>query len=232
MTPRAPVPPLKRYPMPFTRLEIALLAVVGEQMQVLLVQRAEEPYAGYWALPGGVLRIDMDASLEEGARRVAHERLKLAPPFLRQLCAVGGAARDPRGPWALSVVYRALVRPELIEPVAGKRIQALAWRPVNTLCSDRGLAFDHAELVAKAVATTRSEVERMDIPFAMLPERFTLGELQSMCEKVLGRRLDKSSFRRKLDDRDLVEPVPGETRGGAYRPAQIYAAKHIREAPL
>ena len=215
----------KNHPMPFTRLEVAVLSVVDGVLQVLLVRRAEEPHKGKWALPGGVLRIDKDASLDEAALRVARERLGVEVPFLRQLCAVGGPARDKRAPWALSVAYRALVPAERFEPSASKRIEALAWRPAEDASSDNELAFDHAELVAKAVDATRSEVDRLELPFGFLPTEFTLGELQVTCEQLLGRRLDKSSFRRRLSERDVLEPVEGAMRGGAFRPAQLYREK-------
>jgi 8-oxo-dGTP diphosphatase len=221
--PREPDP--KRHPMPFTRLEIAVLGLVGGALHVLLARRAEAPYAGKWALPGGALRIDLDRSLDEAASRVMKERLGLELPYLRQLCAVGGPTRDPRAPWALSVVYRALVPAGAFEPSAGKRVEALAWRPVEVAIADGGLAFDHAALIGQAVGITRAEVEALELPLGFLPETFTLGELQSTCEQLLGRRLDKSSFRRRLGDRDLVEPVPGAMRGGAFRPAQLHRQK-------
>ena len=217
-----PIREAKRHHMPFTRLEIAVLSVVDGELQVLLARRAEAPHAGKWALPGGVLRIDTDGSLEEGAQRVMRERLGLELPFLRQLCAAGGPTRDPRAPWALSIVYRALVPDMTVSPAPGKRVEALAWRPVDDAISDPGLAFDHAHLVSQAVEATRAEVERLELPVGFLPERFTLGELQSTCEQLLGRHLDKSSFRRKLADRQLVAPVKGEMRTGPNRPAQVY----------
>ena len=217
-----PSPTPKRHPMPFTRLEIAVLGLIDGQLQVLLARRAQAPYAGKWALPGGVLRIDLDRSLEAAAARVMHERLGLDLPFLRQLGAAGGPTRDPRSPWALSIVYRALVPAEAISLQAGKRIEALAWRRADEVIADSGLAFDHAALVARAVEATRAEVERLDLPAGLLPDQFTLGELQAACEQLLGYRLDKSSFRRKLADRQLVEPVEGIMRTGANRPAQVY----------
>lgn len=215
-------PSRPRHEMPFTRLEIAVLGVVEGELSVLLARRAAPPYAGRWALPGGALRIDLDASLDAAALRVMRERLGLDLPFLRQLCAAGGPTRDPRAPWALSVVYRALVQPDRIAPAAGKRVEALDWRPVDQAMADRALAFDHAGLVARAVAATRAEVDALDLPAALLPESFTLGELQALCERLLGRRLDKSSFRRRIAERDLVAPVAGQMRTGANRPAQVY----------
>jgi uncharacterized iron-regulated membrane protein len=84
------------------------------------------------------------------------------------------------------------------------------------------LAFDHATLVDKAVRAMRADIDVLDLPFGCLPDAFTLGELQSFCEHVLGHPLDKSSFRRRLSDRDLLVPVEGEFRVGAFRPAQLF----------
>ena len=213
------------YPMPFVRLEIAVMSLVDGVLQVLLARRAQAPHAGKWALPGGVLRIDLDRSLDAAASRVMKERISVELPFLRQLCAAGGPTRDPRAPWALSLVYRALLPAEHLAPSPGKRVEALTWRPVEDAIADKGLAFDHAALIEKAVEATRAEVDALDLPFGFLPDSFTLGELQASCEQLLGRRLDKSSFRRKLADRDLLEPVEGSVRSGAFRPAQLFRKK-------
>jgi 8-oxo-dGTP diphosphatase len=211
------------YPMPFTRLELVVLGLVDGELHVLLAKRAGDPFKGRWALPGGVLRIDLDESLEAAAQRVAQERLGCHLPFLRQLCAVGGPQRDTeRSSWALSIVYRALVDASAFDPSAGKRVEALTWRPADKVLQDRGLAFDHADVIQHAVSETRREVRELDLPRGFVPGSFTLGELQALCEQLLGERLDKSSFRRKLADRDLVEPVDGEMRTGANRPAQIF----------
>lgn len=218
----APATKARVHPMPFTRLEIAVMGRIDGRLHVLLVRRAQAPYAGRWALPGGALRIDLDRSLEHAAQRVMQERLGVALPFLRQLIAVGGPTRDDRAPWALSVVYRALTDPASLPASPGKRVEAITWRPVNELEGDRTIAFDHAGLIAQAVSATRDEVERLMLPAGYLPEAFTLAELQATCEELLGRTLDKSSFRRKLADRGLVEPIEGEWRGGANRPAQMY----------
>lgn len=215
-------PPEKVHPMPFCRVEIAILSVVDERLCVLLAKRSQSPYAGRWSLPGGVIRIDLDEDLEASVQRVAFERMEVKLPFLRQLCAVGGVSRDPRAPWGLSIVYRGLLPTETFDPKSGKRIEALAWRPVEEAIVETKLAFDHAHLVAQAVAATRADVDRLDLPLGFLPDEFTLGELQAACEQILGRRLDKSSFRRKLDERKLVTPIEGEMRTGAFRPAQLY----------
>ena len=212
-----------KHPMPFTRIEVCVLGVDEAGLHVLQGRRESEPHKGHWALPGGVLRIDLDDTLEQAARRVMAERLHLELPFVRQLMAVGGRQRDrSRSDWALSIGYRALVWRAAVQPLAGKRMSDLRWVPSEQASSDGALAFDHAELIARAVQTTRQEVEALELPGGFVPSEFTLGELQTLCEQILGRPLDKSSFRRKLADRELVEPVAGLMRGGANRPAQVF----------
>ena len=210
------------HPMPFVRIELVVMSIVDGRLAVLLGKRTGAPHEGQWALPGGVLRIDLDADLESAAQRVADERLGVQLPFLRHLTAVGGKFRDSRAPWALSIAFRALLPIEAIDPKAGKRLEALRWAPVDEAMADDRLAFDHAKLIREATKATRDEVDRLDLPFGFLPVKFTLGELQETCERLLGRRLDKSSFRRRLDDRGVVEPVFGEMRTGAFRPAQLF----------
>lgn len=209
--------------MPFVRVELAVLAVSEGQLQVLLGRRTAAPYAGRWALPGGVLRIDLDADLTAAAARVARERLGLDLPALSQLGAWGGRRRDPRAPWAMSVVYRCMTDPAAIAPQAGKRIEALKWVAAAEASADDALAFDHALLIGQAMSALRADVQDLRFVAGLLPEPFTLGELQAAAEGVLGRPLDKSSFRRRLDAAGVVAPVEGAMRTGAFRPAQLYA---------
>jgi len=218
-------PPFTHHPMPFTRIELAILSIIDGQLMVLLGRRTAEPHSGKWALPGGVLRIDLDDDLDAAAQRVASERIGTALPYLRQLTAVGSAGRDSRAPWALSIAYRALIPIGSISPQAGKRLDELKWAPADEAAKDSKLAFDHAALIQSALEATRADIDRLELPFGFLPERFTLGELQACCEVLLGRRLDKSSFRRRIDERDLLESVPGEMRTGAFRPAQLFCRR-------
>jgi ADP-ribose pyrophosphatase YjhB (NUDIX family) len=212
----------KIHPMPFTRIELVVLSVVGDGLAVLLGKREQAPFVGQWALPGGVIRIDLDADIDASAQRVAQERLGINVPYLRQQCAVGGATRDPRAPWAISIVYRAYARHNEFVPAAGKRLDELRWCPVDEAMADQNLAFDHCHLIQFAVTDARAEIDQLELPFEYLPDQFTLGELQATCEIILGHRLDKSSFRRRIDYRAIIEPVPGEMRVGAFRPAQLF----------
>jgi 8-oxo-dGTP diphosphatase len=215
------VSPAPLYPMPLVRVDLVVLSVGSGGLQVLLSHRKEAPYRGKWGLPGGVLRIDLDTSLEAAAQRVAQERLGRALPNLSQVAAVGGAQRDPRAPWAMSVVYASLVAPSL-ETIPGKRVQELAWRYIDALGAPGPLAFDHQTLIETAVARVRADVRDFRFPPGSVPEEFTLPELKSLSEAILGEALDKVTFRRRIDAAQLVAPVPGALRGGAHRPAQVY----------
>ena len=208
--------------MPFVRLELAVLTVKDGALHVLLGKRTQAPYAGRWALPGGVIRIDLDDDLVGSCQRVAMERLGTELPPLSQVCATGSRRRDPRAPWAISIVYRCLMPIEQLQAAPGKRLERLEWFGADDSASNQTLAFDHSELVAKAVEATRAEFQALRFPASFLPEQFTLADLQSTSEAVLGRRLDKSSFRRRLDDAGCVEAVQGAMRTGAFRPAQLY----------
>jgi len=211
-----------KHAMPFVRVELVLLSVAAGGLQVLLSHRKEAPFKGKWGLPGGVLRIDLDVSLEDAAQRVATERLNKTLPNLNQVAAVGGAKRDPRAPWAMSVVYRSLVQPD-IDTSPGKRVQALEWRNAVEVIAANDLAFDHAALVAKAVEATRREVRELRFPRGWMPEEFTLSELQAMSEAVLDAKLDKVTFRRRMDVDRVAVALEGRMRqGGAFRPAQLY----------
>jgi len=185
--------PARRHRMPFTRLELVVLGIVEGQLCVLLGRRTEAALANHWALPGGVLRIDLDATLDDGAQRIARERLSTPLANLRQLCSVGGGGRDPRDPWTLSVVYQAFVRSDTVAVAPGKRLSALAWRSAREAATDRRLAFDHHALIGRAVAEVEAEVARLSLPDEFLPPTFTLTELQQTCEVLGGRALEKSS---------------------------------------
>ncbi|RYD84218.1 MAG: NUDIX domain-containing protein [Verrucomicrobiaceae bacterium] len=221
--------PDKVYPMPLVRVDLVVLSVMEQRLQVLLGHREEDPYKGRWGLPGGVLRIDLDESLEAAAQRVALERLNLNLLNVHQVAAVGGVDRDARAPWAMSIVYRSLVQPDM-QLTAGKRIHALAWRPVDELSLRSPLAFDHAALVLHAVSSIRREIAEMRFPAGWVSEPFTYGELQKASEAVLGYALDKVTFRRRMDAAGIALPLKGKMRAGsAHRPAQLYSFK--RETP-
>jgi 8-oxo-dGTP diphosphatase len=214
-----------RHDMPYVRVDLCVFALMEHELQVLLIKRAELPQRGAWALPGGALRIDIEKTLDDAAKRVARERLGVPVPYMRQQVTVGGFGHYEPGKWAMSVVFRALVRAEYFPAEPGKRVADMKWVPVDEAQANEQLAFGHAGVIAAAARSLRQEVEVLDFPFEILDSEFTLGALQAQSEAILGTKLDKSSFRKRLANRDHLEPTGTMTEGGAWRPAQLYRVR-------
>ncbi|KXU97833.1 ADP-ribose pyrophosphatase [Caballeronia megalochromosomata] len=206
---------------PLVTADIALFTVHEGSLRVLLGKRANAPELGKWALPGGVLDPASDSDLDDTARRVLSSKIGVDVAFLDQVATFSGAARDPRG-WSLSVLYYALLPRDQVPAVAGNKTEAVEWR--DAFAPGSRLAFDHAKLVEAALTTLRSKVVSAALPLHLLPERFTLTELQRTCELILGHSLDKSVFRRRLKSEPSIVQLEGEFLYGAQRPAQLYRA--------
>jgi len=213
---------------PLTTVDVAIFTVADEALQVLLVQRAAaagEPFPGDWALPGGFVDVERDADLEACALRKLREKTGVATPYLEQLGSWGDAKRDPRG-WSATHAYFALIAPAPLR--ADGNAADARWFPVSGDGVRVKLAFDHARLLAAAIARLRGKVEYTSLPAFLLPKEFTLSELQRAYEIVLGRALEKSAFRTRVLGAGLVEPV-ARTRQGPNRPAQLYRLRNPRK---
>jgi ADP-ribose pyrophosphatase YjhB (NUDIX family) len=216
--PRKPARPA--FDRPLTSVDLAIFTVRDDALQVLCAQRAEEPFAHAWALPGGFIDVEQDRDLEDCARRKLKEKTGVATPYLEQLGSWGNRSRDPRG-WSVTHVYFALMPSAGVTLAAGANTASVSWHPVHDDGVDLRLAFDHATLLAAALERLRSKVEYTSLPAYLLPEEFTLGELQRTYEVVLGREVEKSAFRTRIQAAELVVKVPRQ-RTGPNRPAQLY----------
>lgn len=183
---------------------------------VLAVRRDHQPYAGAWALPGGL--VDPDEGLEAAVARVLADtardstaRVLAEPRHLEQLGTFGDVARDPRGR-IVSVTYIAL-HPRPV-PVAGSASWHPALRPPQ-------LAFDHAHILAAAIGRLRAKLSYSNVAYGLLPDVFTLTDLQAVYEGVLDRAVDKRNFRRKVSSLGLLAEAGGQRRG-SHRPARLY----------
>jgi 8-oxo-dGTP diphosphatase len=123
------------------------------------------------------------------------------------------------------VVYRSVTTPGRLALVPGKRLTDLRWADAVEASQDARLAFDHAALIGRAVSELRDDVAALRFPPGLIEESFTLTDLQSVAAAVLGRPVDKASFRRRLEAAGCVEAVDGELRTGPFRPAQLYTLK-------
>lgn len=207
------------YPVLCT-VDVVLLTLDAGALRVLLLRRDHPPYAGAWALPGGYIHPEEDVDARAAAFRVLRAKAGAESPYLEQLATFSGLARDPRG-WSVAVAYYALVPRSLLP--ACEALPGMRWLPVEGLPV---LPFDHAEIVRTALERLRSKSMYSSLPVYLCGERFTLPQLQAAYEAVLGEKLNKVSFRRKMDEMAMLEPVEGVLHsGGAHRPAQLYQLK-------
>lgn len=206
---------------PLVTVDVAIFCIREDELCVLLVQRPQdpvEPFPGRWALPGGFVDVEQDASIEDCARRKLLEKTGVATPYLEQLGSWGGANRDPRG-WSVTNVYFALVIDPGLPDSVGASPQR--WFPVRGRALPRPLAFDHDRLLDAAIKRLRDKVEYTVLPASLLPLEFTLPQLQRSFEIVLGRELDKSAFRTRMLTSGVIEDT-GRMQPSSRRPAALY----------
>jgi 8-oxo-dGTP diphosphatase len=220
------------FPRPYTTVDVVIFTVLEDVLRVLLVQRpsdSAEPHPGLWALPGGFVNVDLDADLLACARRKLLEKTGVTSPYLEQLGSWGGAARDPRG-WSATHAYFALIAAQDLELAKGANAADVAWFDVDAVLQGPRLAFDHSEILQTAIERLRSKVEYTSLPAFLLPEPFTLPQLQRTYEVVLGRPVDKSGFRTRMMAADFLEEV-GFVESDSNRPPMGYRLKD-RSTPV
>lgn len=212
------------FPRPLTTVDVVIFTVIDDTLRVLLVRRPDtptDPFPGLWALPGGFVDVDRDESLEACARRKLVEKTGVDAPYLEQLGSWGGASRDPRG-WSATHVYFALVPSEHIVLEKGANAADAMWSALEGIGRKTRLAFDHEEILQAAVTRLRNKVEYTSLPAYLLPEEFTLSELQRVYEVIMERTVEKSAFRTRVLASGLVTPAGKKMRQGPNRPAQLY----------
>jgi 8-oxo-dGTP diphosphatase len=217
------------YDRPSVAVDLVLLGIRDGRPAVLLQARTGHPFLGYWALPGGF--VATDEALDDAARRVLREKAQLPGAHLEQLYTFGAVDRDPRtrvvtvawlalldeGAFAAALAANATLLPVAIELDAGGAITATS--PAGEALD---LAFDHAEILALAVLRLRGKLAYSDVGFALLPERFTLRQLQDVHEAIAGVALNKPAFRRRMLDRGWLAPTGTREEGTSYRPAELF----------
>ncbi len=203
-------------------VDVVLFALHDRQLQVVLSRRPSEPFAGQWALPGGYVHQQADADSMAAALRVLRTKTGTAPPYLEQLYSFADGARDPRG-WSVSLSYFALVdHAELAN--AQTAAPSLGFDLVDVNAVPR-LSFDHNRIFETALKRLRDKSAYSTLPCYLLPEQFTFAQVHETYEHVMGVALDKSAFRRKLTEMDVLEACKGQRVGGAHRPAQLFRVK-------
>lgn len=213
------------YPRPSVTVDCIIFGYDAEKedLQVLLIERGDDPFKGSWALPGGF--VEIDESTSEAARRELEEETGVKEVFLEQLYTFSKPERDPRGR-VISVAYYSLVSlDEYSEVEAGDDAVEAEWFSINELPS---LAFDHDQILEMAITRLRGKIPYAPVGFELLSATFTLPELQSLHETILGRSLDKTHFRRKIAKLGIVEKTGEKEKNVSHRPASLYKVNRDR----
>jgi 8-oxo-dGTP diphosphatase len=194
---------------------VAIFTVVADDFRVLLIQRSAPPDDGKWAIPGGAL--ELDESLDSAAVRKLAEETGATDVFLEQLYTFGDLDdQTPAG--SVAVVYFALVDHERVQLADRPEWQpdwfSMADLPVLALHNERVLDVARQRIINKLQYTNAA--------YSLLPEFFTLTELQQVYQSILGRRLDKRNFRRRMLASDLLIETKRTSTAGRHRPARLY----------
>jgi 8-oxo-dGTP diphosphatase len=204
--------------LPSVAVDLVVFTLRSTDLQVYLVRRSNEPFATCWSLPGGFVKTD--ESLDDAALRLLQEQMQVEDVYLQQLYTFGEPDRDPRNR-VISVTYFALVSAHKLstQPRNETESAASAWHSMYKLPS---LAFDHADILDYALTRLRYKIEYSAVAFELMPEEFTLRELQEAYMIILNdHKLDKANFRKKIRDAKIVEPVNRSIQTGG-RPAELF----------
>ena len=197
------------------RVETVIFSVRQHDLKVLLNRRTSAPFKGRWALPGAYVRAS--AALDDIARQLLEEQTAAREFYIEQLYTFGAPRRDPRGR-VISVAYFALVGGDV---AASDENADAAWTSAYALPD---LAFDHDEIIRYTLQRVRYKLEYTSVGFELLPNEFTLSELQAAYQVVLGETLDKRNFRRRILEANVLAETGSFRAGeGQGRPAKLYA---------
>ncbi len=203
-----------KYPHPAVTTDCVIFGFNGERLQVLLIERGIEPYKGHWAFPGGFLK--MDETAEEGAKRELKEETGLADAYIQQLHTFSNPDRDPRER-VITIAYYALVK--IQEVKGGDDAASARWFPLDEIPP---LAFDHDYILRMATQRLREQIHFQPIGFELLPEKFTIKELQSLYEAILGINFDRRNFAKKMLHLEILTELDETVWPTPKREAKLY----------
>lgn len=203
--------------------DVVIFTIKDNKLQVLLVKRANEPFKGRWAIPGGFIRLS--ENLDNAALRILKEKTNVDNIYLEQLYTFGDPLRYPSSR-VITCAYFALIRSDDIKLSFddSQRITQVQWHEVYNLPT---LAFDHKEIIEYSIKRMRERLEFCPIAFQLLPEKFTLTELQKSYELILDMKLDKRNFRKKVLTGSVLKELNEYTKIGSKRPARLYSFDNI-----
>lgn len=203
-----------KYPHPSVTTDCVIFGFDGGKLKVLLVERGLEPYKGRWAFPGGFVK--MDESCEEGALRELEEETALKGNYVQQFHTYSDPNRDPRER-VITVAFFALVRIQEVE--AGDDANKAQWFAIDEVPQ---LAFDHDVILRDALKRLRERIHFQPIGFELLPEKFTMRQLQNLYEAILDVHFDRGNFSKKMLHFNILKPLEETVRPTPKREARLY----------
>lgn len=206
------------FDIPMVSVDAALFTFHEDEIKILLVERQNYPDKGKWALPGGFVDKQRDRKLDDTVLRKIREKTGVVPPYIEQLHSFGNAHRDKRD-WSITICYTALISHQSCAPHIDA-VSDAGWLPLKAI-KKRDLAFDHHDIIGFARERLRQKALYSIIPGYALPEKFTLPELQKLHEALIGKPLQKRSFRRRIEAANLLEDT-GEKRVEKGPAATLY----------
>lgn len=203
-----------RYPHPSVTTDCVIFGFDGTKLNVLLIERGIEPYKGRWAFPGGFLK--MDESAEVGALRELEEETGLRDAYIKQFHTFSAPDRDPRER-VVTIAYYALVR---MQDVCGGDDAARAeWFALDEVPA---LAFDHDLILRVALKELRKQIHFEPVGFELLPEKFTIKELQLLYEAILDIKFDRRNFYNKMKHLEILTQLDETVSHSPKKEAYLY----------
>ncbi len=216
--------PFDQYQNPAIAIDLVVFGYDQGQLQVLLLNRKDEPFAGRWTLPGAFLQFT--ETFQQTCRRILDTKLGMSDLYLEQLYSFDQPDRDPRGR-VIAVAYYALINPAHYRTAAGTMANDVRWFPIGQLPDP---AFDHPLIIEAALKRLQAKILYHPAGFELLDQDFTIAEIQELYECILGRPLDRRNFRRKFLDARYIVPTGAKRGGLKNRHPELY--RFNKELPL
>ena len=205
----------KEHSRHYVGVDCVIFGLHEGKLNILLIKRRMMPGKGQWSLMGGF--VEENESVDDAAKRVLHQLTGLEDIYMDQVGTFGALDRDP-GARVISIAYCALLN---FDEQDHQRVtdNDARWVPLDEMPE---LFFDHPLIVEKALEYLRLQVNRKPLVFQFIPELFTLSQLQSVYEAILGEKLDKRNFRKRIIEEGKIEKTDLIDKSGSKRGATLY----------
>jgi 8-oxo-dGTP diphosphatase len=199
-------------------IDCVLFGFDNGELKVLLIERNGQPFKDWWALPGNL--VGENESVDQSASRILHELTGLSNIYVEQYYTFGEVDRHPQGR-VISVAYYAMLRlsgDKALKPLTSY-VKNVQWINIKEMPK---LAFDHQNIFNKALEKIKRRIKHLPIAFELLPEKFTLTQVQNVYELILGKKLDKRNFRKKILSFGVLKELNEKQKGVSFRAATLY----------